>query len=239
MQRVLKTKIMDNNYRILVVDDEQDLCEILKFNLETDGYTVETANSAEEALEMDIKSFDLLLLDVMMGGMSGFAMAKKLKADPETKDIPVVFLTARDTENDTVTGFNLGADDYISKPFSLREVAARVKAVLRRTNMGEFDQPVEQLTYKTLTLDIVKKKVLIDGEEVPLTKKEFEILKLLLQNKGRVFSREDILNKVWSDEVYVLDRTIDVNITRLRKKIGNYGKCIVTRLGYGYCFEAE
>ena len=138
-----------------------------------------------------------------------------------------------------MTGFNLGADDYISKPFSLREVAARVKAVLRRTNMGEFDQPVEQLTYKTLTLDIVKKKVLIDGEEVPLTKKEFEILKLLLQNKGRVFSREDILNKVWSDEVYVLDRTIDVNITRLRKKIGNYGKCIVTRLGYGYCFEAE
>lgn len=230
---------MDNNYRILVVDDEQDLCEILKFNLETDGYTVETANSAEEALKMGVNGFDLLLLDVMMGGMSGFAMAKKLKADPETKDIPVVFLTARDTENDTVTGFNLGADDYISKPFSLREVAARVKAVLRRTNMGEFDQPVEQLTYKTLTLDIVKKKVLINGEEVPLTKKEFEILKLLLQNKGRVFSREDILNKVWSDEVYVLDRTIDVNITRLRKKIGNYGKCIVTRLGYGYCFEAE
>lgn len=226
-------------FQILVVDDEEDLCEILKFNLENEDYVVDTANSAEEALRMDLSKYDLLLLDVMMGEISGFKMARMLKQDPKTAHIPIIFITAKDTENDTVTGFNLGADDYISKPFSLREVAARVKAVLRRTNMGEFDQPVEQLTYKTLTLDIVKKKVLIDGEEVPLTKKEFEILKLLLQNKGRVFSREDILNKVWSDEVYVLDRTIDVNITRLRKKIGNYGKCIVTRLGYGYCFEAE
>lgn len=226
-------------FQILVVDDEEDLCEILKFNLENEDYVVDTANSAEEALHMDLSKYDLLLLDVMMGEISGFKMARMLKQDPKTAQIPIIFITAKDTENDTVTGFNLGADDYISKPFSLREVAARVKAVLRRTNMGEFDQPVEQLTYKTLTLDIVKKKVLIDGEEVPLTKKEFEILKLLLQNKGRVFSREDILNKVWSDEVYVLDRTIDVNITRLRKKIGNYGKCIVTRLGYGYCFEAE
>ena len=226
-------------FQILVVDDEEDLCEILKFNLENEDYVVDTANSAEEALRMDLSKYDLLLLDVMMGEISGFKMARMLKQDPKTAQIPIIFITAKDTENDTVTGFNLGADDYISKPFSLREVAARVKAVLRRTNIGEFDQPVEQLTYKTLTLDIVKKKVLIDGEEVPLTKKEFEILKLLLQNKGRVFSREDILNKVWSDEVYVLDRTIDVNITRLRKKIGNYGKCIVTRLGYGYCFEAE
>ena len=226
-------------FQILVVDDEEDLCEILKFNLENEDYVVDTANSAEEALRMDLSKYDLLLLDVMMGEISGFKMARMLKQDPKTAHIPIIFITAKDTENDTVTGFNLGADDYISKPFSLREVAARVKAVLRRTNMGEFDQPVEQLTYKTLTLDIVKKKVLINGEEVPLTKKEFEILKLLLQNKGRVFSREDILNKVWSDEVYVLDRTIDVNITRLRKKIGNYGKCIVTRLGYGYCFEAE
>lgn len=226
-------------YQILVVDDEEDLCEILKFNLENENYMVDTANSAEEALRMDLSKYDLLLLDVMMGEISGFKMARMLKQDPKTAQIPIIFITAKDTENDTVTGFNLGADDYISKPFSLREVAARVKAVLRRTNAGESDQFVEQLTYKSLTLDIVKKKVLIDGEEAPLTKKEFEILKLLLQNKGRVFSREDILNKVWSDEVYVLDRTIDVNITRLRKKIGVYGKCIVTRLGYGYCFEAE
>ena len=228
-----------NNYRILAVDDEEDLCEILKFNLENEGYEIDTANSAEEALKMDISSYDLLLLDVMMGEISGFKMANILKKDRKTANIPIIFITAKDTENDTITGFNLGADDYISKPFSLREVTARVKAVLRRTKQEEVSEVPEQLTYKTLVLDIVKKKVSIDGEEAPLTKKEFEILLLLLQNKGRVFSREDILHRIWSDEVYVLDRTIDVNITRLRKKIGAYGKCIVTRLGYGYCFEAE
>ena len=209
-----------NDYRILVVDDEEDLCEILKFNLENEGYEVDTANSAEEALKMDISSYHLILLDVMMGEISGF-------------------ITAKDTENDTVTGFNLGADDYISKPFSLREVIARVKAVLRRTATTETEKVPERLVYQSLVIDITKKKVSIDDEEVPLTKKEFEILLLLVQNKGRVFSREDILARIWSDEVYVLDRTIDVNITRLRKKIGEYGKCIVTRLGYGYCFEAE
>ena len=228
-----------SNYRILVVDDEEDLCEILKFNLENEGYEIETANSAEEALKMDISSYDLLLLDVMMGEISGFKMANILKKDRKTAHIPIIFITAKDTENDTITGFNLGADDYISKPFSLREVTARVKAVLRRTKQEEVAALPEQLTYKTLVLDIVKKKVSIDGEEASLTKKEFEILLLLLQNKGRVFSREDILHRIWSDEVYVLDRAIDVNITRLRKKIGAYGKCIVTRLGYGYCFEAE
>ena len=229
-----------SNYRILVVDDEEDLCEILKFNLENEGYEIDTANSAEEALKMDISSYDLLLLDVMMGEISGFKMANILKKDRKTAYIPIIFITAKDTENDTITGFNLGADDYISKPFSLREVTARVKAVLRRTKQEDApEQQPEQLAYKTLVLDIVKKKVSIDGTEAPLTKKEFEILLLLLQNKGRVFSREDILHRIWSDEVYVLDRTIDVNITRLRKKIGAYGKCIVTRLGYGYCFEAE
>lgn len=228
-----------NEYRILAVDDEEDLCEILKFNLENEGYVVDTANSAEEALKLDISSYNLLLLDVMMGEISGFRMASILKKDKKTANIPIIFITAKDTENDTVTGFNLGADDYISKPFSLREVVARIKAVLRRTNQEETSRIPEQLTYKSLILDIVKKKVSIDGTEVPLTKKEFEILFLLLQNKGRVFSREDILGRIWSEEVYVLDRTIDVNITRLRKKIGIYGKCIVTRLGYGYCFEAE
>ena len=189
---------------------------------------------------MDIASYDLLLLDVMMGEISGFKMASLLKKDPATARIPIIFVTAKDTENDTVTGFNLGADDYVSKPFSLREVSARVKAVLRRVKQaGAEPEAPELLAYKSLTLDVAKKKVCIDGEEVPLTKKEFEILLLFLQNKGRVFSREDILHRVWSDEVYVLDRTIDVNITRLRKKIGEYGKCIVTRLGYGYCFETE
>ena len=228
-----------NDYRILVVDDEEDLCEILKFNLENEGYEVDTANSAEEALKMNISSYHLLLLDVMMGEISGFKMANLLKKDKKTAQVPIIFITAKDTENDTVTGFNLGADDYISKPFSLREVIARVKAVLRRTATSDTEKAPEQLCYQSLVIDITKKKVSIDGEEVPLTKKEFEILFLLLQNKGRVFSREDILNRIWSDEVYVLDRTIDVNITRLRKKIGTYVKRIVTRLGYGYCFETE
>ena len=229
---------MDNNYRILVVDDEQDLCEILKFNLETDGYYVETANSAEEALDMDIKSFDLLLLDVMMGGMSGFAMAKRLKADPETKDIPVVFLTARDTENDTVTGFNLGADDYISKPLSIREVLVRIRAVLRRTAEKNGEQQSNVLRYQGLELNLDKKTVSIDGEDVPFTKTEFEILHLLLDEKGRVFSRQELIDRIWPKDVLVLDRTVDVNITRLRKKIGKFSKCIVTRLGFGYYFDA-
>ena len=227
-----------NDYRILVVDDEEDLCEILKFNLEMEGYQVDTANSAEEALKLDLPSYNLLLLDVMMGEISGFKMASMMKKNKDTAGIPIIFITAKDTENDTITGFNLGADDYISKPFSLREVIMRVKAVLRRTaNVQTREQ--EQLQYRDLVIDIPNKKVTISGEEISLTKKEFEILLLLLQNQGRVFSREDILAKVWHDEVYVLDRTIDVNITRLRKKIGNYGKYIVTRLGYGYCFECE
>ena len=228
-----------NEYRILVVDDEEDLCEILKFNLENEGYGVDTANSAEEALKMDLSQYHLLLLDVMMGEISGFRMANMLKKDKDTAHIPIIFITAKDTENDTITGFNLGADDYISKPFSIREVMVRVKAVLRRTATPLPVKEEEVLEYKGLTLNIPQKKVSIDGTEVPLTKKEFEILMLFLQNKGRVFSREDILAKVWNDEVYVLDRTIDVNITRLRKKIGEYGKRIVTRLGYGYCFECE
>lgn len=226
-----------NEYRILVVDDEEDLCEILKFNLENEGYEVDTANSAEEALKMDIPRYHLLLLDVMMGEISGFKMANLLKKDKKTAGVPIIFITAKDTENDTVTGFNLGADDYISKPFSLREVLARVKAVLRRTAASESARAPQRLAYRSLVIDTAQKKVSIDGEETPLTKKEFEILLLLMQNRGRVFSREDILARIWSDEVYVLDRTVDVNITRLRKKIGEYGKCIVTRLGYGYCFE--
>jgi DNA-binding response OmpR family regulator len=230
--------MQDNSYRILVVDDEQDLCEILKFNLETDGYAVETANSAEEALTLPINSFDLLLLDVMMGGMSGFALAKKLKADPATAHIPIIFLTARDTENDTVTGFNLGADDYISKPFSIREVLVRVRAVIRRTSEAAGEQQPSLLKYQGLEMNLDKKTVSIDGEEIPFTKTEFELLHLLLNEKGRVFSRQELIDRVWPKDVLVLDRTVDVNITRMRKKIGRFAKCIVTRLGFGYYFDA-
>ncbi|WP_455497080.1 response regulator transcription factor [Coprobacter sp.] len=224
------------NYRILVVDDEEDLCEILKFNLETEGFEVDTANSAEEALKKDLSVYNLLMLDIMMGEISGFKMANIIRKDESKAKIPIIFLTAKDSENERLTGFNLGADDYISKPFSIREVIARVKAVLRRTATTD-DSNHEILSFDQLLINIPQKKVTINGDEITLTKKEFEILKLLLSHQGHVFSRDEILSRVWSDEVYVLDRTIDVNITRLRKKIGIYGKNIVTRLGYGYCFE--
>lgn len=229
---------MKQNQRILVVDDEQDLLEILKFNLETEGYDVATASSAEEALQMDIASFSLLLLDVMMGGMSGFAMARKLKEKPTTANVPIIFLTARDTENDTVTGFNLGADDYISKPFSLREVMVRVRAVLRRTATSADEGEPQVLSYQGIIMNLDKKTVSIEGEDVPFTKTEFELLNLLLSERGRVFSRQELIERIWPKDVLVLDRTVDVNITRLRKKIGPFAKCIVTRLGFGYYFDA-
>ncbi len=220
------------NARILVVDDEEDICAILKFNLSKEGYEVVTANSAEEALTLDIASFNLLLLDVMMGGMSGFELTGKLKTDPKTAGVPVIFITARDTEDDAVEGLDLGADDYISKPFSIREVVSRVKAVLRRTaaipdaSTGIF-------------IDDEKKVVTVDGAAVALTRIEYEIFRLLFTNKGKVFPREDILSKVWPDGVIVTDRTVDVNITRLRKKIGEYGNRIVSRHGFGYLYEEQ
>ena len=229
---------MTNNKRILVVDDEQDLCEILKFNLQNEGYAVVAADSAETALALDLSSLNLLLLDVMMGEMSGFALAKKLKGQEETKDIPIIFLTARDTENDTVTGFNLGADDYSSKPFSIREVLVRVRAVLRRTAKDNDDRQPSTLKYQGLELNLDNKTVSIDGEQIPFTKTEFEILRTLLEESGRVFSRQELINRIWPSDVLVLDRTVDVNITRLSKKIGRFSNCIVTRFGFGYFFDA-
>lgn len=223
-------------YRILVTDDEEDLCEILKFNLEAEGYYVDTAHSAEEAMALDLSTYHLILLDVMMGETSGFKMASAIRHNEKLKHIPIIFITARDSENDKLTGFNIGGDDYIAKPFSIREVQARVKALLRRTAPTEHPS-IEELSYKSLRLDIRSKKCYVDNIDVAVTKKEFEILHMLLEHPGKVFSRDEILNRVWSGEVYVLDRTIDVNITRLRKKIGYYDKCIATRLGYGYCFE--
>ena len=224
--------------RAIIIEDEPLSVAELRTTLAEIAPQIEvvaTASSvAEAAAVIAGVGHDLIFMDIHLGDGSGFDIFQRTEIS-----VPVIFITAKDTENDTVTGFNLGADDYISKPFSLREVIARVKAVLRRTATTETEKVPERLVYQSLVIDITKKKVSIDDEEVPLTKKEFEILLLLVQNKGRVFSREDILARIWSDEVYVLDRTIDVNITRLRKKIGEYGKCIVTRLGYGYCFEAE
>lgn len=227
--------------KIMVVDDEEDLCEILKFNLETEGYDVTTAYSGEEALTLPVTEFDLILLDVMMGGMSGFAVARRLREDKSTKHIPIIFLTAKGTENDKITGFNIGADDYISKPFSIREVLLRIRAVLRRTEEHDhYEAPEEEshtLSYKGLTVDLDRKTVEIDGKEVDFTKTEYGILCTLLEHKGKVFSRHDLIRQIWPMDVIVSDRTVDVNITRVRKKLGPYADNLVTRLGFGYYFD--
>lgn len=226
---------MDGVKKILVVDDEADICNILKFNLDKAGYETATALSAEDALMRGIIGYDLVLLDVMMEGISGFQMAQMMKKNPESAKIPIIFITAKDTEEDTLKGFELGADDYIAKPFSVREVVSRVNAVLRRVGTASSDP--SRLSYKTLTLDINGKKALVDGNDAELTKTEFEVLRILVSDIGHVFTRDEILGKVWPDDVVVLGRTVDVNITRLRKKLGKYGNNISTRHGYGYCFE--
>jgi len=223
------------NKKILIVDDEEDLCEILQYNLGNSGFVTEVAHSSEEALKRELNKFDLILLDVMMGEMSGFKLADKLRNDLGI-NVPVIFLTAKDSENDILTGFSLGADDYISKPFSVNELTARIKAVLKRTEK-EKSKSQAILKFGDIELDNAKKRVLINDEKVELTKKEYEILKLLLENQTRVFTREDILLKVWGERVIVTDRTVDVNITRLRNKLGIYGQNLRNKTGYGYYFE--
>ena len=227
--------------RILIVDDEETLCEVLQLNLENEGYDVDIAFSAEQALALDLKQYSLILLDIMMGEISGIKMAKMMKADVTTADIPIIFCTARDTEDDMVMGLNLGADDYIMKPYTIRNVVARVKSVLRRTSGNKSaNTPIEKpniLQVEGLVLDMEFKRCVVDGTEIKLAKKEFELLAYLISNRGKILSREQILSKVWKDEVVVLDRTIDVNITRVRSKIGAYGSYIVTRSGFGYGFR--
>ena len=235
-----------NQMKILVVDDEQDLCEILQFNLSRQGYEVEVAYSAEEALtKLQSQGVDLLLLDVMMDGMSGFEMAEKMKQDASLAAIPIIFCTAKDTESDTLRGFGLGADDYIAKPFRIPEVLARVSAVLRRsaksqTTINNKETSARQeLKCLSLRVEMQEKRVFIADEEITLTRKEYDILVLLMSNAGHIFSREDILTKVWPDDVFVLDRSVDVSIARLRKKLGSeYARCIVSRSGYGYVFQS-
>lgn len=226
---------------ILIVDDEETLCEVLKLNLENEGYDVDIAFSAEDALMLDLKRYSLILLDIMMGEISGIKMAKMLKANVATANIPIIFCTARDTEDDMVMGLNLGADDYIMKPYTIRNVIARVKSVLRRT-AGHKSQNTHSekpcvLEVEGLKLDLEFKRCTVDGVEVKLARKEFELLTYLIAHRGKMLSREQILNNIWSDEVVVLDRTIDVNITRVRSKIGAYGSYIVTRSGFGYGFK--
>ena len=227
--------------RILIVDDEETLCEVLKLNLENEGYDVDIAFSAEQALALDLTSYSLILLDIMMGEISGIKMAKILKADITTANIPIIFCTARDSEDDMIMGLNIGADDYIMKPYTVRNVVARVKSVLRRTgvhkSLATQTEKPNLLQVEGLVLDMEFKRCIVDGTEVKLAKKEFELLAYLISHRGKILSREQILSRVWSDEVVVLDRTIDVNITRVRSKIGAYGSYIVTRSGFGYGFR--
>lgn len=218
--------------RILAVDDEEDILEILSFNLTGEGYEVDTCISAEEALRKNLSGYDLFLLDIMMGPISGFRLAEKIRKELSLTT-PVIFLTARDSENDRITGFNLGADDYLAKPFSIRELSARVKAILRRSSP-------EQVTRETVagdfTVDTANKLIYSEEKPIELTRKEYEILALFICNAGKIFSRNDILSKVWGDEVIVTDRTVDVTIARIRKKMGEKGNMIKNKSGYGYYF---
>lgn len=229
---------MEETKKILVVDDEEALCDGLGFNLEAEGYHVDTAYSAEEALARDLAGYDLILLDIMMGEISGIQLARIMKSNPATASVPIIFCTAKDTEEDMIAGLDLGADDYIMKPYSLKAVLARVRTVLRRTAASDTPSKTDSdlVSYKGLVLSAKNRTCMVDGTEVKMPKKEFEILLKLMSNRGQVFTRTDLLNEIWPDEVVVLDRVVDVNITRIRQKVGIYGKNIVTRSGYGYGF---
>ena len=226
--------------KIIVVDDEDTLCEVLRFNLEVTGYDVDVAQSAEEALtKISQTPYNLIILDVMMGETSGFTLARKLKADKDTKDIPIIFLTAKDSEDDMIAGLNIGADDYIFKPYTIRNIVARVGTVLRRT-MPVEEEPEEDknvIHVGELSIDTTSRSVYINGNYIRMPRKEYEILKLFVSTPGRVYTREEILSKIWGDDVVVIPRVVDVNVTRLRKKLGDFGDRIMTRSGYGYGFE--
>lgn len=223
--------------RILVVDDEETLCEALRFHLEAEGYSVDTAHSAEEALAMNLADYNLFILDIMMDEISGLQLARIIKASSTTALRPIIFCTAKDSEDDMIAGLDLGADDYIAKPYSLRNVSARVRTVLRRAT-ANLGMPLDEdaVSYKGLTVIPSRKLCIVDGKEIQLPRKEFEILLKLLTHRGQIFTRNDLLRDIWPEEVVVLDRVVDVNVTRIRRKIGPYGRNIVSRSGYGYGF---
>ena len=227
---------MNDKFRILVVEDEEDLNEILQFNLESEGYIVDASYSAEEALKRDLTLYQLMILDVMMGKISGFSLAQKIRKEMRL-EVPIIFLTARDTENDVLTGFNLGADDYITKPFSIRALQARVKAILKRTKAIPSEVASTSLKIGDIVIDYETKRLLIGDKKIELTRKEYEIISLLAKNPGRIFSREEILRRIWENDVIVIDRTVDVNMTRLRRKMEDYGSYIRNKPGFGYYFE--
>jgi len=228
------------NSKILIVDDERDICEIVAFNLANEGFEVECAHSAEEALRKLTPQHDLILLDVMMSGMSGYKMAEKLRL--KGNQIPIIYLTAKDSENDMLTGFSVGADDYISKPFSIKEVIARTKAVIKRTKPDADKinrKEKHQLVFNDMLIDLENKELTIDGKKTVLTKTEFEILVFLAENPDRIFSREEMIEKLWREAPYTTERTVDVHIARLRKKMGSHASFITNRSGFGYKFNTS
>lgn len=227
---------MKENFRVLVVEDDEDLNEILQFNLESEGYQVDTAFSAEEALRKDLSRYNLFILDVMMGKISGFSLAQKIRREMKL-ETPVIFLTARNTETDMLTGFNLGADDYMTKPFSIRELQARVKAVLKRSKALPAEAVSASIIAGEIVIDFETKRLMIGNKKIELTRKEYEIISLLAKSPGRIFSREEILRRIWESDVIVTDRTVDVNMTRLRRKLEEYGSYIHNKPGFGYYFE--
>ncbi|MDE6120166.1 MAG: response regulator transcription factor, partial [Muribaculaceae bacterium] len=220
--------------KILVIDDEEALCEILKFNLEREGYEVDCAYSAEEALEMDLEDYSLFMVDIMMDELSGFDFAKRIRNVTSLEDKPILFCSALTDEDNVVKGLNIGADDYVTKPFVIGEVLARVRAILRRAGVNAKKSAadiIEQqkdyetdITFKGLRIDRNDKEVYIDNEVVTLTRTEFDILLFFLTHRNRIYSREEIIKNVWGDSVVVTGRTIDTNITRLRRKLGDYDK---------------
>ncbi len=231
--------------RILVIDDEESYCEILKYNLEKEGYEVDTAESAETALGYDLSIYQLMIVDIMMERLSGFDFAKRVRNNPSTENVPLIFCSALNGEDETVMGLNIGADDYITKPFTIGEVIARVRAVLRRTHAQQhvtFNMPKTHyepdITYRTMRIDRNEKTCYINGREIPLSRKEFDLLLFFLVHRERIHSRDEIMNQVWGN-VEVTYRAVDTNIARLRKKIAPYGDNIVTRLGFGYGFKSD
>lgn len=228
--------------RILVIDDEESICEILKYNLEKEGYEVNTANSAEEALTMDLPSYQLFIVDIMMDKLSGFDFAGKLKNNEELENKPIIFCTALADEDDTVMGLNLGADDYITKPFSIPQVVARVRSVLRRCNIQDHLQAnrskakyESDIVFQGIRINRNEKICYINGQDAGLSRTEFDLLLFFLEHRNRVYSREEIIRNVWTN--VVSNRTVDTSLTRLRTKLGSYGKHIETRVGFGYGFK--
>lgn len=226
---------METPVKILVVDDEMPICELMKINLELAGFSVDIANSAEEALQKHLADYALMVFDIMMGEISGLELVSKVRSMPDVANVPIIVCTALGDEAPLIDGFTRGADDYIKKPFSMREFVVRVKSLLRRVKPEHLTIAV----YKTLALDSISKTCTIDGNEIALTKKEFDMLFLFLSNPDKIFSRDEILDKIWEKNVYVVDRTIDVNINRLRKKLGEYEQHIITKQGYGYGFKEK